>query len=120
MYHISINIKRNVYQNYFVASKISDKDGMLMTTSANAYLDYCQATILQNRIESHAARFTGEPLIDVCLLMFVVGLLKDKSLSWIKFLDDMHTFVPHEHEHLFFARLKFMCDHDQSTLEACV
>ena len=67
-----------------MASKISDKDGMLMDTSAKAYLEYCQATILQNHIESHVARFTGDSLVAVCLLMFVVGLLKDKSLKFMR------------------------------------
>ena len=89
-----------------------------MATTAKAYLDYCQATILQNRIETHVARFTDDPLVAVCLLMYIVGLLNDKSLSWIKFLDDMHTFVLHEHEHLFFPRLKFMRDHNVFNWEA--
>ena len=83
-----------------------------MATTAKAYLDFCQATILQNCIETSAARFTSDPLVAVSLLMYIVGLLKDKSMSWIKFLDDMHTLVPHEHEHLFFSRLKYMRDHD--------
>ena len=89
-----------------------------MATSAKTYIDYCRATIIQNRIESNAVRFTGDPLVEVFLLMYLVGLLKDTSLSWFKFLDDMHIFISHDHEHLYFSMLKYMRDHGLFNCEA--
>ena len=95
-----------------VVCKTSDKDDMILATTVNTYLDYCQATVIQNRIKSNAARFTADPLITTCLMIYLVGLLTDKSLSWIKFIDDMHRLIFHEHEHLYFSMLRFMRDHD--------
>ena len=91
---------------------------MFLVTTAKTYLDYSLATVLQNRIRKHAVKFTTDPLIFTCLIIYLIGLLKDKSLSYIKVIDDMHNLTSHEHEHLYFHRLRFMRDNDIFNWEA--
>ena len=47
--------------------------------------------------------FAYDPIVAIYLLLYLVGLLKDTSLSQIKFIDNMHCIAPNEHKQLFFS-----------------
>ena len=109
---VFMHTKRKDILKIFVVRNTPNKDEMFMATTDNAYLNYCQATVIQNRIQTNVSKFIEDPLVTTCIMIYLVGLLKDKTLSWIKFIDDMHNLIFHEHEHFYFHRLRFMRNND--------
>lgn len=92
--------------------KKANVDSRLLAFSSNAYLDLCQATVLQNRVMREVLEFQSDHVVVTDLMLNLVGMFRDKSLYWLKFVDDAFMLNPRDLERLFFHRLCFQQDED--------
>ena len=67
---------------------------------------------MQNRVLENILELSSDATVVSNLLLNVVCLLRDESLSWVKFVDEVFTLKPHDLERMFFRRLKFQQEED--------